>query len=147
MQEKRRLNREGIHFITLNVAGWIDIFTNHEYCDVLVSSLNHCIEHKHLEVYEYVLLPSQLHLIAQSRKGYLSKALLDFRAYAGKQLLKCIAENPHERRREWITRLFEQFTGRYRNDEDHHFWQFGNNPIKLPNSETMEQQAIYLRNL
>lgn len=147
MHANDSLPQQELQSVTLNVSGWIDVFTSHEYCDIVVNSLNHCIEHKNLQVYEYVLLPSSLHMIVQSKKGHLAKALHEFKGYAGKQVLKSISENPKEKRKEWLMRLFQFFTNRYVNDLENHFWQFGNHPERLPDSEAVEKKAIYVRQI
>jgi len=147
MHHEDSLPNQELQLVTLNVAGWIDVFTAHEYCDIVINSLNHCIEHKNLQVYEYVLLPSRLHMIVKSNKGHVAKVLREFKGHAGKQVLKSISQNPNEKRKEWLMRLFQFFTSRYVNDIENHFWQFGNHPEKLPDSEAVEQKATYLRQI
>jgi hypothetical protein len=134
----------GTYFVTLSVSGWIDVFTYHTYCDILVDHLNYCIEHKNLQVYEYVFMPSYINIIATSKKRHISTVLREFKTSTAKQVLKCIAENPEEKRKEWLMRLFQFFTHRYQNDAEHHFWQFGNHPVIL---DTMELFVKYTQEL
>jgi len=39
--------------------------------------------------------------------------------------------HPNETRKEWLLRLFQFFANRYQHDSEHHFWQFGNQPVDL----------------
>jgi len=34
-------NQKSVHFLTLTVVGWIDIFTRAAYRDILINSLKH----------------------------------------------------------------------------------------------------------
>lgn len=133
--------------VTLNVAGCIDVFTRQEYCEIIIDKLNFCIENRNLFVYEYVLMPSHLKMIAQAEKRHLSKVLRDFKVYTAREILKSISESPDENRKEWLMRLFHFFTSRYQNDAEHHFWQFGNNPLDLGNADLLKQEATRLINL
>ena len=133
MTEMYKIQPDGLYFVTLTVVGGIDVFTRHEYCDLLIDNLNYCIEHKRLRVYEYAILPSRLYMIAGVEQGRsnLPKVLRDLKSTSAKQILRAIAEHPTETRKEWLLRLFQFFANRYQNDSEHHFWQFGNQPVDL----------------
>jgi putative transposase len=133
MTELYKIHPKGLYFVTLTVVGGIDVFTRYEYCDLLVDNLNYCIEHKRLRVYEYAIMPSRLYMIAgvEDGKGNLPKVLRDLKSVSAKQLLRAIAEHPEENRKEWLLRLFQFFANRYQHDSEHHFWQFGNQPVNL----------------
>jgi hypothetical protein len=128
-----KIQPKGLYFVTLTVVGGIDVFTRYEYCDLLVDNLNYCIDNKRLRVYEYVILPSQLFMIAdvEQGKGNLPKVLRDLKSQSAKQILRAISEHPEESRKEWLMRLFHFFANRYQHDSEHHFWQFGNQPVDL----------------
>ena len=81
MTEMYKMQPEGLYFVTLTVVGGIDVFTRHEYCDLLVDNLNYCIEHKRLRVYEYAILPSRMYMIAgvEQGKANLPKVLRDLK--------------------------------------------------------------------
>jgi putative transposase len=131
----------GSYFVTLSVSGWIDVFTYHAYCDILIDHLNYCIDHKNLQIYEYVVMPSYINIIASSKKRHISTILREFKNGTAKQVLKSIAENPEEKRKEWLMRLFHFFTNRYQTDAEHHFWQFGNHPVILDSAELFQHHV------
>jgi putative transposase len=133
MTEMYKIQPKGLYFVTLTVVGGIDVFTRYEYCDLLVENLNYCIEHKRLRVYEYAIMPSQLIMIAgvEPGKGNLPKVLRDLKSVSAKQILRAISEHPDESRKEWLMRLFHFFANRYQHDSEHHFWQFGNQPVDI----------------
>ena len=133
MTDMYRIQPQGLYFVTLTVVGGIDVFTRHEYCDLLVENLNYCIDNKRLRVYEYSILPSRLYMIADVDEGKnnLPKVLRDFKGYSSKQILRAISEHPDENRKDWLMRLFQSYANRYQHDSEHHFWQFGNQPVDL----------------
>lgn len=147
MTEIYKMHPRGLYFVTLTVVGGIDVFTRHEYCDLLVDNLNYSIESKRLRVYEYAILPSHLYMVAgvEQGKGNLAKALRDFKSNSAKHILRAIAEHPEEIRKEWLLRLFQFFANRYQHDSQHHFWQFGNQPIDLEKILKKEQPMPSIR--
>jgi len=96
----------GSYYVTLSVSGWIDVFTCHTYCDILIDNLNYCVEHKNLQVYEYVLMPSYITIIGSSKKKHISTILREFKNGTARHVLKSISENPEEKRKEWIMGCF-----------------------------------------
>jgi hypothetical protein len=131
MPEPCKILPKGLYFVTLSVVGGIDIFTRYEYCDLVVDALNYCIDHKRLQVYEYAILPNQLNMIAGTEQANLSKILRDFKSHSAKLILRAIAEHREDSRKEWLMRLFQFFADRYQHNSEHHFWQFGNQPVDL----------------
>lgn len=135
MTEAGKSSPEQLYLVTLIVAGNIDVFTRHEYCEIIIENLNYCSEHKNLVVYDYVLMSNRLYMIAAAAKGHVSRVLRDFKTLTARQVLKAISENAEENRKEWLMRLFHFYSNRYQHSSDRHFWQFGNNPVSLDNGE------------
>jgi hypothetical protein len=44
-------NQNNLYFITSTIVRWVDLFDKKIYKDIVVDSLNYCIEKKGLEVY------------------------------------------------------------------------------------------------
>jgi len=44
-------NKEGLYFVSFATVYWIDIFTRHIYCDIIVDSLTYCKKNLGLEIY------------------------------------------------------------------------------------------------
>ena len=147
MHEKAGIKGDVLYFVTLKVAGYIDVFTRQEYCNIVIEKLNFFIERNHLVVYEYVLMPSQLFMITNSRTKHISKALRDLKAYTGRDILKSISENPDDKRKEWLMRLFHAIDNMYQSNAENHFWQFGNQPVILDSSALIQQKASFLVNI
>ncbi|AFM02683.1 transposase [Bernardetia litoralis DSM 6794] len=88
MSEYRKTYEGGLFFITLTVAGWIDVFTRKEYADILVESLEFCKKEKQLAIFAYVIMPSHIHLIVRRNEGLLSDWLRDFKSHTAKKIIK-----------------------------------------------------------
>ncbi|MEM6318622.1 MAG: transposase [Bacteroidota bacterium] len=127
-------NQQNVHFLTLTVVGWIDVFTRAAYRDILIDSLKHCMEKKGLVIYAYVIMSNHVHLIAQSvsQKQTLSDIIRDFKSFTAKQINKQIQTiKTGESRREWLTYLFSFFARGNQRNRTFQFWQSDNHPIEL----------------
>jgi len=70
------------YFITCTVIHWIDLFTRKDYNDVIVDSVNYCIENKNLTVFAWVIMSNHVHLTAQCEApGEMSVFLRDFKKH------------------------------------------------------------------
>lgn len=123
MSELRKTDGDGLFFVTLTIAGWVDVFTRPVYVEELLKNLRFCQEERGLELYAYVIMSSHLHLIARRNDGDLTELLGRFKSTTSKKLLKLIAEHEHESRREWLLYLFEYFAQPLKQQENYMFWQ------------------------
>ena len=56
-------NQNAIHFITLSVVEWVDVFTRKGYKDIVIDSLRHCQEQKGLNIHAWVIMSNHVHFI------------------------------------------------------------------------------------
>lgn len=146
MSELRKANvPQSTYFITLTVVGWIDIFTRQAYVEDLIKNLKFCQANRDLEIFEYVVMPSHIHLICRRKEGLLSELLKDFKSFTAKEILRLIQENPQESRQEWLMYMFQYFAKRYVQNAKYMFWQKTSFPIEIYNKEIMEQKSRYIR--
>jgi putative transposase len=106
MSELRKANTDYPYFVTLTVVGWIDVFTRSKYSDIVLDSLGYCRKHKGLELFEYVVMPSHVHLIIRNLEGELAGIIRDMKAHTAKQIIKAIEGEAGESRREWLLHMF-----------------------------------------
>ena len=59
-------DQNALHYMTLQVVYWIDIFTRKIYRDIVIDSLMYCQKEKGLEIFAYVIMSNHIHLIAKS---------------------------------------------------------------------------------
>jgi putative transposase len=138
-------NPSGVYFISFATVGWTDVFTRMAYKDIFVESLRHCQQHKGLELYAWCLMTNHVHLVAKANgTPSMSDILRDLKKFTSKQILRAIAENPQESRREWLLTMFRN-AGRFNsNNTDYQFWRQDNHPIELYTAYVMKQKIDYV---
>lgn len=85
-------NQDALHFITITVVGWVDIFTRMQYKDIIIESLKFCVQNKGLKLYAYVIMTNHLHLIVSADAG-ISDIIRDFKKFTSKEILKLLIED------------------------------------------------------
>jgi len=122
MDNKSEFTDSWLYFFTLKVAGTIPIssdnqgiFDDRTFSDEFLMSLIHCIEQEKMEIYGFVILPYQIHLILHPGNGELEKmvnSLKNATAHrilhlAGKRMAS--AEGVNAKEQLWLKRLFSQY--------------------------------------
>ena len=108
MSERWKFVGHYAHFISFAVVDWIDVFTRADHAEFLLKNLDYCRKNKGLELYEFVIMPSHVHLVAAAVNGNLGEIMRDFKTYTSKELVKLIASHPQESRKEWMLRMFKE---------------------------------------
>ena len=67
--------QNALHYITLQVVYWIDIFTRKTYRDIVIESLRYCQKEKGLEVYAYVIMSNHVHFVLKSENNKYGKQI------------------------------------------------------------------------
>ena len=148
MSKRYRFSEEiGLHYLTLTVVGWIDVFTRQRYRDIVLDSLRYCKDHKGLYVHGYVIMSNHVHLIASTSDGTsLSEVIGSFKSFTAKAIIKAIEQEP-ESRRDWMLRLFKYYAGKDSkkgNTQNHKFWQGDSHPIVLYSKKVIVQKLDYI---
>lgn len=134
------------HFVSFATVNWVDVFVRRIYCEIIVDSLNYCIDNKGLELHAWCIMSSHVHLIISSEKDNLSDILRDLKRHTSKTILNAIEENAQESRREWMLWMFGRAGKHNANNEKYQFWQQDNHPIQLSTPEMLMQRLNYLHN-
>ena len=133
-----------VYFVTFATVNWIDVFTRRIYKDLLVNSINLCIDKKGLVVYAWVIMSNHVHLLIGSNDEKLEDILRDLKKFTSKAIIKTIKENQQESRREWMVWMFERAGKKNSNNTKYQFWQQHNKPIIISNSVALEQIINYI---
>jgi len=127
------------YFITCTIVGWIDLFTRPEYKNIIVDSLNHCIENKGLILNGWVLMTNHIHFIGRCKEpNKMSDFLRDFKKFTSKQLAVTIKDIP-ESRRDWLLDKFSFEARKTNRAENHKIWQDDNHPIELQEIDAFQK--------
>ena len=139
-------DQNACYFLTFTVVDWVDVFIRPVYKQIIVDSLNFCIEKKGLFVYGWCLMTNHIHLVAQAKETYkLSHIIRDFKKFTANAVLQAIEDEP-ESRKDWMLYRFE-FAGKFmKHIEKYHFWQDGNHAVYLDpfKPEMFKQRLNYI---
>lgn len=124
-------DQNATYSLTFTIVDWVDVFIRPVYKQIIVDSLNFCIDKKGLTVFCWCLMTNHLHLIAEAKEGYqLSHIIRDFKKYTAYLILNAI-QDEHESRKDWMLYRFE-YAGKFmQRIKKYHFWQDGAHAIYL----------------
>lgn len=135
-----------LHFITFTIVGWIDIFTNKIFKDIVIENLAYCRQEKGLLIYAYVIMSNHLHLIARAKEGYkLSGIIRDFKKFTSKKLFESL-KTSNDPRKIWMKNLFLESGEKNPNNTFIQLWQQHNHPIELYSNKVIDQKMDYIHN-
>jgi REP element-mobilizing transposase RayT len=139
--------QNAIHFLTLTVVEWIDIFTRKDYKLVITDALNYCIREKGLIVHAWVLMSYHLHLIVQVQPPFrLSDVLRDFKKFTSKKMAT-IVQDINESRKDWMLHQFSHMAKVTGRAEVYKIWQDSNHAVNLEGGgERLVQKIEYIHN-
>ncbi len=142
----RILDQHGLNFLTLTVVEWIDLFTRKAFADIVIESLRWCQEHKGLEIYGFVLMPSHLHLLARAGSDdELSAILQSFKSFTASKIIDHLKDTTKpESRREWLLNHFAFNARKNKTNSQHQVWQRDNHPIILYSPHVIRQKLNYI---
>jgi len=139
-------NPDGVYFVITAVVEWVDAFTRSRYCDIVVDSLQHCIDNKGLVLHAWIIMPNHIHLII-SRNGShsLSDIMRDFKKFTSTEIIEAIQTIP-ESRRNWMLWIFKQAGADNPNNKNFQSWQQENHPEELFSVAFINQKLEYIHN-
>lgn len=133
------------YFVTCTVVQWIDALTRADYKNIICQSLQHCCVHKGLRLHAWVIMSNHLHLIVSAAPGSsLSGIMRDFKKYTATQVVKAIAANPQESRKQWLLNAFRFAGHNNSSNKDIQFWQQNFHPVCLDTPQKCRQRLEYV---
>ena len=138
------LDDDQLYFVSFAVVHWIDVFIRTEYRDIVLKSLQYCIQNKGLELYAYCIMTSHVHLIIGSGKEPMQNIMRDLKRHTSEQLRKSIEGNKMESRREWMLQLMKESGSKNSNNRGFQFWRQDNHPIELRDSKKLYKALNYI---
>lgn len=90
------------YYITMTTVGCVDVFTRKNHKMAMVDSLKYCQENKGLDIFDWILIHSHLHVICIAVEEFsLTDILRDLKKHVSKKIVRQI-EDEQESRREWL---------------------------------------------
>jgi putative transposase len=135
-------NENALHFLTITVIEWIDIFTKPIYFDIIIDSLKFCRENKGLKLFEFVILTNHLHLIVKAKDGYkLSQIISDFKKHTTREILRALQTDS----RKYLLNLIKNSFYR-KKDYENQIWQRENYPEAITSEKFLREKVKYIHN-
>ncbi len=135
---------EKSYFMTMTVVDWIDVFTRLNHKLLLIDSLRYCQEKMGLNIFAWCLMPSHLHMIANTKPEFeLANVIRDFKKFTSKNIVKQIISES-ESRREWMLERFYLNGKDNRKIKNYKFWQDGNHAIEVYSEHVTWQKINYI---
>lgn len=130
-------NQRGLIYLTLTVVGCIDIFSRKKYRDLVIESLQFCIDKKGLHVHGYVIMTNHIHLMAKATgEQTLSEVIGNLKLFMATSILKELP-NSNESRRERLIYMFGYFAKKNKRPSAHQFWQTENHLPRFHKNTTI----------
>ena len=136
--------KDGAHFLTFQVVGWVDLFSRREYRDVVIESFKYCQQHKGLNLFAFVIMSNHIHLLAQSEVGDLSGFIRDFKRFTCNRFVE-IMESGKESRREWMRMVFK-YHAKQKDKQTQQLWTHENHAEHIYSQKFIEQKVQYIHN-
>ena len=137
---------EEAFFITITIAGWIDVFTRLNQKQCIIKALQYCQFNKGLEIYAYCLMSNHIHLLCKGTNGFvLSDIVRDFKKYTSKQIIQIIINEP-ESRREWMLTYFQKACEHLKREQQYKVWQNGYHAELVRSNWFLQQKINYIHN-
>jgi len=103
---RNNLTEERFFFVTTTVVKFTPVFSNHRFCDILISNIKHYKEKYKFVVLGYVIMPSHFHwiLIVNPKYGTISDIMRDIKKFTAWQIFDHLIENKDR----MILEIFEE---------------------------------------
>ena len=128
-----------LYFITCSVVGKIQIFTDSRYNDILVENFNFYRNKKGLKIFYYVIMDHHLHMIVSHPKD-IGKIIQNLKSFTAKEIISTLKND----NRNDILNLLKMFKKSYKLDSTYQFWEEGNHPKLVHNTDMLLQKINYI---
>ncbi len=147
MKRQRQLthNQGFAHFITMALSGFVELFNQDEYAQILIRNLSFYREKFEFKLLAYVIMPHHVHLIIQpSPKGNISEVVRDFKKYTAKEIIQLLKDE----KRFDILDVFHKTTQEYHSKENRQYqvWEDRFDDLALHSGKVFRTKLEYIHN-
>jgi REP element-mobilizing transposase RayT len=135
-----------IHFITLTVIDWIDIFTRPTLAKIIVDALDYSRKDGQLEIYAWCLMSNHLHVVCCAGKDFrFGDVMRNFKSNTSKQLIQQI-KREGESRRSWMLPAFKHATAHLKRPQNFKVWKTGYHALTARDGNALWRMIFYTHN-
>ncbi|MPL95770.1 hypothetical protein SDC9_41942 [bioreactor metagenome] len=129
----------------MTLVNWVELFGAEKYRNIVIDGLKFCQENKGLRIFVWVIMPSHIHLVADSLNGNLSKTIGEFKRHTSKTIYDELKRETEFDSTEFLT-LFRDFSTLHSRNNDYQVWIQDNHPVELFSSKFIDQKIDYIHN-
>ena len=140
---RRYPKRNELFYYELQVAGGVPLFTGRWYLDKMSNALKWSCERRGLRIFEYVILPDRLLLIANAQWGSLPDIIQTFCHFTSKAVVQKLREGRRDLHWSWIIPVLDEANGSSGGDLS--IWQMELPSRPLISQEQVDEEALRLK--
>lgn len=133
------------YFLTMTLVGWVNLFGAEKYRNIVLDGLKFCQENKGLRIYAWVIMPSHIHLVADSTIGALSKTIGEFKRHTSKHIYLALQQEDEFDPSEFLS-FFRDVSTLHSRNNDYQVWMQKNHPVELYSNGFMYNKIDYIHN-
>ncbi|AFY55226.1 transposase [Rivularia sp. PCC 7116] len=128
------------HFLTCTIVNWLPIFSQPEFAQIIIKSLDFLSGSQRLTLHAYVMMENHLHLIASSKN--ISKEIAAFKSFTARSIIDKLKQNQAE----YLLKQLRFHKKLHKTSQEHQLWQEGSHPQTISTQEMLIQKLEYIHN-
>jgi putative transposase len=135
-----------MHYLTLTICGWIDLFTRKTYRDIALDALKFAQDNGQLILHAFVIMSNHIHMIARANEKQaktLSDIIRDFKKFTHHSVAPII-ESEAESRRQWMGHQFNYYGNVNPKNRKMQIWTNDNHPEECFSKEFTDSKLNYI---
>jgi REP element-mobilizing transposase RayT len=128
-----------IHYMTLTVVDWLDIFTKPPYFEAVIETLKH-YQKSDIYVISYVIMTNHMHMMCQAKHGKkLSDFVRGFKSYTTKIIWELLQYESRNYIKDQLLKNADLNT-----KKKFRIWQKGNYPLEIYSTKFIQSKMKYI---
>ena len=140
LRSRYKIIQEGIYIVTSSIVGWISIFNENCYSDILIEEIKYRRCKGQLKLYGYVIMPNHIHLIISSNK--ISNLMRNMKSYVARKIIDELILKKNED----VLNQFKTLKKKSKVNSEYQIWQEGFHPKLIISEKELRQKLDYIHN-
>lgn len=131
---------DGIYFLTCSIQGWLPIFKDHKYCEIIINSLKFCRENLDLKLHAYVIMLDHIHLLVSGNN--ISNTIKSFKMYTATEIISNLKKDGNLK----FLEKFKENKLAYKSKSTYQIWQEDSHPELAESENVCIPKMQYIHN-
>ncbi len=128
------------HFLTCTIVNWLPVFSQPEFAQIILKSLDFLSRNQRLTLHAYVIMENHLHLIASAEN--ISKEIAAFKSFTARSIIDKLKQN----KAEYLLTQLKFHKRLHKTNQDYQLWQEGSHPQTILSEQMLIQKLEYIHN-